>query len=173
MSVLKKVLIFATSNSNAMKRFCMLFVFATLLLGACSRGGVQTAVEPWPDFAKEEVWQLTQIRQQRVRYCEGQQPVTLQLNPEAGSYSGYAGCNNYFGQYEATTHSRKLADKQSEVRGFRFSQPGVTKMHCPVPEMKVEESFLPTLLKVTHYNVDRYSLVFYQNDREVLRFEKQ
>ncbi len=71
----------------------------------------------------------------------GDRPVTIVLEPN-GRFSGWAGCNRYFGTYAF------------EGDRIRVSEVGSTKMACPAPIMSQEQRYLNTLDSAVRFRVD-------------------
>ena len=80
---------------------------------------------------------------------------------ENGRVTGNAGCNSYFGGYQARAASLQLGPL------------GATKKACVFPaEGLLEAHFLNSLAKVKRYGVSNGFLVLYTTDRETLAFRR-
>ena len=132
-------------------------------LTACGcRSHKETVVNARAEFSAEEIWQLSEMRGKEVSLAEGQKKITLQINPEAGTFSGFSGCNRYFGtmKFDADGHL-----SLSEING--------TKMACPEAFHKVESNYMSLLRKCDRYIVEQYRLQLLQGDKVLLSFEKK
>lgn len=76
--------------------------------------------------------------------------VTTLFNPEDGTLSGVAGCNNYFTSY-------KVDGNQLTVSGLI----GATRKMCPEPQMALENTFLAALEKIASYKITCNAMEFY------------
>ena len=129
---------------------------------ACSGSKSSTTKDSNLDFNRDDVWQLTTMRGLEVQYAEGQDPVTIQLNPEALTVNGNSGCNTYFGDF-----------KYDKKGTFDFGDLGCTRMACPEQMMRLEDQYLPILDKVDAYTLTEYKLTFLQGEKVLLEFDKQ
>ena len=129
---------------------------------ACSGSKSSTSEDQNLEFNRDEVWQLASMRGNPVKYAEDQDPVTIQLNPEALTVNGNSGCNTYFGDF-----------KYSNKGTFTFGDLGCTRMACPEPMMRLEDQYLPILAKVDSYKLTAYKLTFLQGEKVLLEFDKQ
>lgn len=148
-----------------MKRF-LFYAIILLTLGAlssckCHRDTVVVSVNSTAELNADETWQLTQIRGKDAVPLEGQKAITLQINPEAGTFSGYSGCNRYFGIF------KDLGEGTMELSGFN-----ATKMACPEAFHKTEGAYMQQLRHCNGYNVGEYTLELTQNGNVLLTFEK-
>ena len=117
------------------------------------------------DFGRDDVWQLTSIRERAVTYAEGQDPITIQFNPEAKTLNGHSGCNSYFGDFEYTNNG--------DNGTIAFDHVGSTRMACPEPMMQLEDQYLPLLGKVDSFKLTAYKLTLMQGDKVLLEYDKQ
>ncbi|MBQ7063097.1 MAG: META domain-containing protein [Bacteroidales bacterium] len=138
------------------------FIFLILLtaLAGC-RTPQETLVSVQTEFAADETWQLTAMRGREVTLAEGQGQLTLQINPEAGTFSGFSGCNRYFGTLQLGRDGH-----------LTFSDFNGTKMACPEAFHRVESSYLQHLRKCDTYILEQYRLQLLQGDKPMLTFEK-
>ena len=77
---------------------------------------------------------------------------TIQFDANENKVSGFAGCNNYFGNYDAKTNK------------FDFSKMGMTRKICP--DMTVENTFVNNLKTTSYYKIEREQLSFYNANNE-------
>lgn len=152
-----------------MKNIFLSILFISLFMTSCKCSKSSQSNEEILEFSTEQVWQLTHIRENKVSY-NGAEPITMQFNPESSAVNGFAGCNRYSGTYTNKVADTPEAGTQGEIS---FSNVGCTKMMCPDNEMRLEDKFLPMIEKVTGYSLTAYTLVFFQKDKEIMRFEKQ
>ena len=138
------------------------FLIVTVLLMAFGCKSHKTAVvNAAPEFNPEETWVLVSMRGKEVFYQEGQSKATLQVNPEAGTFSGVNGCNRYFGTF------KDLGNGKMALSDFNG-----TKMACPEAFRKLESSFMQLIRKCDGYRLEAYTLELLQEDKVVLTFEK-
>ncbi len=76
-------------------------------------------------------WKLEYLKSDGVQYGVEDKIPTLVFS-EDGKVNGFAGCNNYFGQYDL------------DGRSLYFDQIGSTRMHCE-ETMELEQAFLKLL----------------------------
>lgn len=100
-------------------------------------------------------WKLSKINGEPVFLSK---PVTLNFNPAGQKISGFAGCNQYFGNFSA--------DKNS----LKFSLLGSTKMYCD--SMDTETKFLNALAQVNSFSTEDSTLVMLTDQQVVLEFKK-
>ena len=139
-------------------------IFAT----ACctSKNASSTSDAEKIEFVRDEVWQLTAMQGSEVKYSEEQDPVTIQINTEAQTLNGNAGCNNYFGDFTMTT-------EKNNAGTIKFDHVGATRMACPEQMMRLEDKFLPLLNRVDRYQLTDSKLTLLQGEKALLEFEKQ
>lgn len=140
------------------------FVVSFLTFVACANNH-KLKVPPLaalPQLDSEVWWQLDALRGKSVQYEQGQQPITLNINPEASTANGRSGCNRYFCNYKSNEASN----------GISFSEMNSTKMACPEPWMKLERQYLQTLSRVDHYRLGEYQLELLQGETVLLSFER-
>lgn len=142
-----------------MKKLLLILILLPCLAG-CRHTAPLTGSSTELCFDRNEVWQLVKIQNKEIHYTNDRQAIILQFNPEAKGISGFSGCNNYFGQYKCDNTS------------IFFTDLGSTRMACPDAQMTLENKFLPLLEKVNRYELTRYTLTLYQNERILLVFEK-
>jgi heat shock protein HslJ len=114
-----------------------------------------------PDFNAEETWQLAELRGKEVAFLEGQKKITIQINTEAGTFSGNSGCNRYFGNFKDLGNGKMIL---SDFNG--------TKMACPEAFHKMENSYMQLLHRCDGYRLGEYSLELLQGETVLLNFEK-
>jgi heat shock protein HslJ len=74
--------------------------------------------------------------------------VTALFDPEDGTISGTAGCNNYFSSYV-------LDGDQLTIK----TPVGATRMMCPEPQMVLENAYLAALEEVASFEITHNSMV--------------
>ena len=96
--------------------------------------------------------------------------ITLTFNPEAGTISGKATCNSYYGNYRL-----KLDSKTPEGDNYtlKLSDVGSTKVFCNEADMNAESRYISLLPKADALHIDAYTLTLYQKGKEILRYELQ
>lgn len=146
-------------------------LIACLLLSAC--GNSKSAAKDTAQHLtlapeKGQVWQLVAMRGKAVSRTDN--IITLTFNPEAGTISGKATCNSYYGNY-----SLKLDSKTPEGDNYtlKLSDVGSTKVFCNETDMNAESRYISLLPKADALRIDAYTLSFYQKGKEILRYELQ
>lgn len=142
-----------------------------LLLAACGNSkpaAKDTAQQITLAPEKGQVWQLVAMRGKAVSRTSD--IITLTFNPEAGTISGKATCNSYYGNY-----SLKLDSKTPEGDNYtlKLSDVGSTKVFCNETDMNAESRYISLLPKADALRIDAYTLSFYQKGKEILRYELQ
>ncbi|MBP3763288.1 MAG: META domain-containing protein [Bacteroidales bacterium] len=137
-----------------------------LLMTAC---GSKPAVATAPELLEPEkgqVWQL--VRMQGRPLDRGRRSPTLLFNPETGTVTGTAHCNEYTFHYR-TSHPQSGAEGDTYELQLTFWGSGSTE--CPEGEMSAERRYLGLLGKATSMSLTSTTLTLYQKNREVLHYE--
>ena len=142
-----------------------------LLLSACgnSRSAAKdTAQQITLAPEKGQVWQLVAMRGKAVSRTSD--IITLTFNPEAGTISGKATCNSYYGNY-----SLKLDSKTPEGDNYtlKLSDIGSTQVYCNEADMNAESRYISLLPKADALRIDTYTMTLYQKGKEILKYELQ
>ncbi|MCR4815660.1 MAG: META domain-containing protein [Bacteroidales bacterium] len=143
-----------------MKKILTIILMAAMTACGC-KSHKQVVVNARAEFDDSQVWQLVAMRGKEISYSEGQKPVTLQINTEAGTFSGHNGCNRYFGTF------KDLGNGKMELNDFN-----ATKRACPEAFHKIERSYMQLLTRCDAYELGEYTLRLLQGDKELLTFEK-
>ncbi|MBP5189513.1 MAG: META domain-containing protein [Bacteroidales bacterium] len=143
-----------------MKRLLILFTLISFMTIGC-KSHKDNVVNARPEFNAEETWQLATMRGKEVTFAEGQKKVSIQINPEAGTFGGNSGCNRYFGTF------KDLGNGKMELSDFNG-----TKMACPEAFHKMENNYMQLLHRCDAYRLTEYSLELLQGDKVLLSFEK-
>ena len=143
-----------------MKRVTLLLSILMIMTIGC-KSHKDSVVNAHPEFNSAEVWQLSDMRGKEVTFLDGQKKINIQINTEAGTFSGTSGCNRYFGNFKDLGNGKMLL---SEFNG--------TKMACPEAFHKMENSYLQLLRRCDGYRLSEYTLELLQNDKVLLTFEK-
>ena len=143
-----------------MKRVTLLLSILMIMTIGC-KSHKDSVVNAHPEFNSAEVWQLTDMRGKEVTFLDGQKKINIQINTEAGTFSGTSGCNRYFGNFKDLGNGKMLL---SEFNG--------TKMACPEAFHKMENSYLQLLRRCDGYRLSEYTLELLQDDKVLLTFEK-
>lgn len=118
----------------------VLFVFLAMLLAAGCAGG--RYLEDDPSRLVGPTWRLVAFGEAAgLRPTLGDAEVTIAFTAD-GRLAGTAGCNRYFGNYEARGEA------------LAISQVGATRMACPPPAMEVERAYLAALDAVRAWERD-------------------
>ena len=143
-----------------MKKILTIILMAAMTACGC-KSHKQVVVNARPEFDASQVWQLSGMRGKEVSYSDGQKAVTLQINTEAGTFSGHNGCNRYFGSF------KDLGNGKMQLSDFN-----ATKRACPEAFHKIERSYMQMLSRCDSYEIGEYTLRLFQGDKELLSFEK-
>ncbi|MBQ6237579.1 MAG: META domain-containing protein [Bacteroidales bacterium] len=143
-----------------MKRVTLLLTILMIMTIGC-KSHKDSVVNAHPEFNSAEVWQLSDMRGKEVTFLDGQKKINIQINTEAGTFSGTSGCNRYFGNFKDLGNGKMLL---SEFNG--------TKMACPEAFHKMENSYLQLLRRCDGYRLSEYTLELLQDDKVLLTFEK-
>ena len=103
-------------------------------------------------------WNLIKIGNSPVKLSQNQERISLNLVAEPLNYSGYSGCNRYFGSYFT---------KDSLIS---FNLGGSTKMACPDEDMRTESMYINALSKVETYKIKQDTLFLKRGDRVTLTY---
>lgn len=152
--------------------FTTLITLAACLLLASCGGGKATvmSVDSRPELApqKEQVWQLVAMRGKAVSRTEN--IFTLTFNPEAGTLSGKAPCNSYYGSYRLML---KLQMTDGDHYTLKIREVGSTKVYCNEADMNAESRYLALLPNADAMTIDAYTMTLYQRGKEILKYELQ
>ena len=85
-------------------------------------------------------WKLVEMNGRKLENIAGEQDYFIQLDIEENRMYGFAGCNNFFGNYELEEGWR-----------IKFSKIGSTMMACP--DMNTEKELFQILETVDNYSV--------------------
>jgi len=107
---------------------------------------------------RDTYWKLIELDGKPVVTPEGMREAHIILATEGSRTHGHAGCNNFFGSYEA------------EEEKLTFSALGSTMMACP-EGMDTEQAFLKALGKTTRYEISGQFLILYADDHPLARLE--
>ena len=103
-------------------------------------------------------WKLLEIEGRPIITPQGQKDAHMLLASDDSAVQGFAGCNNFFGQYSGT----------GDI--LTFSGLGSTMMACP-EGMDTEVAFLQVLGKTNRAVIDGKYLQLYVEDRLLARLE--
>lgn len=116
----------------------------------CSKSGVRTSLT-------NTYWKLVEIGGVAVSAHSDQREVHMLLEVGENKVRGFAGCNQFFGNYETTGDSLRLGRLAS------------TQMACPY--LDEETAFLNSLGKAKTYSIMGESLKLSDGSRVVARFK--
>lgn len=125
-------------------------IFLIILLVVTSCKVSETAT-----FNAPGQWKLSKINGESLSLTK---PITLIFNTTEQKVSGFAGCNQYFGNF--------ASDKSS----LKFSLIGSTKMFCD--SMDKETQFLDALAQVNSFTIKDNALIMLTDQLIVLEFKK-
>ena len=93
----------------------------------------------------DKKWKLVEMNGRPVANTPGEQDYFIQLDSEENRIHGFAGCNNFFGNFELEEGLR-----------LKFSKIGSTMMACP--NMNTEKELFQILETVDNYRVYKNTL---------------
>jgi heat shock protein HslJ len=103
-------------------------------------------------------WKLIELGGDAVTPAEGMKEAHVILASGDSSVKGFAGCNNFFGQFETIDDA------------LTFSAMGSTMMACP-EGMDTEQGFFTTLGATTRYRINGLILELYADQELLARLE--
>ena len=103
-------------------------------------------------------WKLVELDGKKVSTPEGMREAHLILARSDSRAHGFAGCNNFFGGYQA------------DGNALSFSAMGATMMACP-EGMDTEQAFLQALGETTRFEISGQFLTLFADDRPLARLE--
>lgn len=140
--------------------FALILLSVVLAFGACkSNKGV--VVNATAQFNPDEVWLLSEMQGKEVAPLEGQKKISIQFNPEAGTFQGHSGCNRYFGNFKDLGKGKMV-----------LSELNATKMACAESFHKMEGAYMALLRRCDGYNLGEYTLELTQKGKVLISFEK-
>lgn len=146
----------------------LLSLAAVLLAAACSTTALAppAAALPQSTLDMHRTWQLVSI-QGRTLDPAKKAPVIV-FNPDAGTASGFAYCNQY--SFKCTLQA---IGSQSDGDYYTLSLErwGSGYMECTVADMNAESRYLALLAKATRLRLTAYNLTLFQKNKEILYFE--
>ena len=127
-------------------------VFFSTLTFSCSSGNDST------DVRIHDIWVLDSIDGIKYSRAEDQSlHPTIEIYLEEERFSGNTGCNNMNGTVKV------------ESSTISFSDIITTKMFCSDVD---EVSFISALKKANKYKIEKMKLYLFEDDRELLVFQK-
>lgn len=145
----------------------LLPLLIALTLTACASTATQSLSHSVTQtLDKDQVWQL--VKMQGRDLPQNAKIVDLTFNPEAGSFRGMTACNFYAGTY--TLGEPSPTDGR---RPFTIVTFGSGSILCPEADMNAEGRFLSVFEKANYILIDEFTLSFYRDNKEILRFELQ
>lgn len=106
-------------------------------------------------------WYLTQVGGSPVSPpADGKQPH-MALDPAKSQVTGFAGCNNFFGNYELDGSS------------LSFGPIGATRMACPDLEMGLETKLFEALQSTLKWKIEDGNLLLFETDAALARFSRE
>ena len=105
-------------------------------------------------------WYLTQVGGSLVSPEDGKQPH-MTLDPAKQQVTGFAGCNNFFGNYELDGTS------------VSFGPLGTTRMACPDPETGLETKLFEALQRTRKWKIEGGDLLLLKTDDVLARFSRE
>jgi heat shock protein HslJ len=102
-------------------------------------------------------WRLVELEGQAIDTVSTPSVPTIMFTQDGHRVSGNAGCNRMMGSFTL-----------SGTNELKLGPMAATKMACP--EMKIEDTYLQTLDKVTNYSIDNGDLLLHHDSKVVAKF---
>lgn len=131
-----------------------------------------TVVNAEPRLSDMDTWTLCYMKAKRVHYEKGQPVATLHFNPEANTVSGFSGVNHFSAGYSIILPVQD-GKEQHELGTLSIGDIITTKVAGPDDYMTLERTFISLLAKVNAFHVTEYDLELLQDDKVILKLEKQ
>lgn len=102
-------------------------------------------------------WKLKELKGKKMNFKENQEgEIYFTLKSSENSINGFAGCNNFFGEYELKGNNK-----------IKVSNIGMTLMACP--DLDIDETdFINTLEAIDTYQINNETLQIKDNRGKVL-----
>lgn len=139
-----------------MKRIKLFIFWGLLITIALSLAACSSSTSQSDNPLEATNWQLLFYRKTHV--IEG---TSITAHFENGEITGTAGCNSYFGSFEA------------DGENLSINSLGNTEMFCMEPEgvMEQEIFYLESLRDAQRYDISDGRLTVFRSDHETLTFE--
>lgn len=131
-----------------MKNLSLILIVILCVVAACKPG------VPMLESLTANEWELTTVQEQDSLFDAMERKPTLLLTDTATVY-GFAGCNRFFGKYEA-----------KETGEIKINVGGATMMFCP--NMAFEGKYTKALGTVASFSVKENRLHLLDQDKNVL-----
>jgi heat shock protein HslJ len=137
-----------------MKSFSFSFLLiALLIIGCSSKESEKSQINLLHD-----IWALASINGEEIKLDESIRNLpTLEIYVEDEMVHGNTGCNTINGKVEIDENKISFYDITA------------TEMVCPGD---LEQKFLSALQKVNNYKIEKLKLYLYEDDKELLSFQK-
>ncbi len=154
--------------TNALVALCLVLAAAGAVGCTAARApeaASATVAEPLAP-THEQVWQLVEMRGRKVERSLA--AVTLVVNPQAGTVKGQGACNGYY----ADCRLRWTAtDQEGHHYSLRLENVGSHDRQCPDAEMNADARYLALLAKADGLVLTPTTLVLFQKERPLLKYE--
>lgn len=141
----------------------LLFTSTVILTGCVSSTEPTVPSQPIEPLASltETYWKLTKLDGKEVSMAANQQRERhFVLHSNDNRFSGFSGCNRFFGQYQ-------YASDKAGNGSIGLSSLGATKMACPDVAIN-EQEFLSMFAEAVFYEIYEESLTLFNKDNAVL-----
>jgi heat shock protein HslJ len=136
----------------------ILLMISMSMVCCMKRGTTVSATDILPIGVR---WYLTQVGGSPVSLpVDGKQPY-MALDPAKRQVTGFAGCNNFFGNYELDGSS------------LNFGPIGTTRMACPDLEMGLETKLFEALQSTRKWKIEDGDLLLLETDAALARFSRE
>ena len=125
-----------------------------------------------PRLSDQDIWTLRYMKTKRIHYSNGQPVATLHFNPEASTVNGFSGVNHFSANY-CIVYSVQDGREQRDHGTLSIGDIITTKVAGPDDYMTLERTFTSLLAKVNAFRITEYDLELLQDDKVILKFEKQ
>ncbi|MDY0116676.1 MAG: META domain-containing protein [Sulfurimonadaceae bacterium] len=129
-------------------------IVVSVLFAGCSIVSVEESAKPDVSLTNT-YFKVISLEGAQIEVFEREPFIQFEAD---GGVKGHLGCNDFFGSFK--TEGKKIS----------FIHIGSTKMMCP--NLNTEDAFSQVLYDVKMYKIEGESLIFYNNDGEVIaRFQ--
>jgi heat shock protein HslJ len=138
----------------------MRLIFLLLLFAACKPSHQIRDLVGVPKERPLEntYWVLTELDGKPIATINEAKKIHLQLNPVTKTASGFAGCNQFTGEYS-------LAGKKLSLKNIAS-----TRMFCE-ETMTLETRFLQILQEVDEFKIKEHELFLSKGDQQLAKFQ--
>jgi heat shock protein HslJ len=135
-----------------------MLLFILLVFFNVSEAGLAV---PAASGIEDTKWQLVEVSNEPVSPLAGEKRPHILLDSAQKKATGFAGCNNFFGNYEI------------DGVALKFGPIGSTRMSCPDLQLSLETEFLSALDQTSEWEIKDDVLLFLDGGNVLARFTKE